>query len=99
MRQVAPTRPQKIMAFFMGMVVVGLLGFTYWEIKGILSPELEDTWSEFVFDWPTWANLTLGVASIIVAVFAAWSAIHYIVDRNASWRGSLTKGERHAQHD
>lgn len=86
MRQVHPTRPQIIMSFFMGLIVIGLGGFAYWEIKGIIDPALEDTWSELVFDWPTWANVSLGLVSIIVAVFAAWSAIHYIVDRNASWR-------------
>ena len=86
MRQVAPTRPQKWMIFFMLLIIVGLAGFVFWEVKGIIDPALEDTWSEFVFDWPIWANVTLGIVSIVVAVFAAWSAVHYIVDRNASWR-------------
>jgi len=74
------------MIFFMLLIIVGLAGFVFWEVKGIIDPALEDTWSEFVFDWPIWANVTLGLVSIVVAVFAAWSAVHYIVDRNASWR-------------
>lgn len=90
MRQVAPTRSQKIMLFFMSMILAGLIGFTIVEVRGILSPLPEDTFSEWVFDLPTWAILVIDVPFVAVAVIAGWASIHFLVDRNAAWRGEYT---------
>ena len=93
MRQVAPTRAQWIMIFFLSLIVIGLVGAGIYEIKGIIDPATEDTISEWVFDLPTWANTTISIASFILGGILSWSAIHYVVDKNAAWRGPLTEGD------
>lgn len=87
MRQRKPTRSQWWMIGFMVLIIIGLFGFAFFEIRGIIDPAPEDTFSEWVFDLPTWANLLISSVSIALGAILSWSAIHYVADKNASWRG------------
>lgn len=73
-----PTRPQKIMIGLMAGVFALLGLWLIPELIGVISPEVEDTFSEWVWDlpWPAVLGIS-GLFGLTGAVFV-WSAGHFI---------------------
>lgn len=88
MSQIAPTRPQRIMAILFGIAAAALAGFGVVEIQGVLDPALEDTFTELVVDLPAWAVVSVGGFSAVVGSIGIWSFGHYLEVRARRRRGS-----------
>lgn len=76
--QVKPTKVQGLMIGLMMLAYTALLIFTVPEVKGILAGGQEDTYSEWVWDLPTWAVLTIAVIHLIAGIALVWSSGHFI---------------------
>lgn len=48
------------------------------EVRGIVDPAAEDTYSEWVWDLPLWAMLTIAALHLVAGVLFVWSAGHFI---------------------
>lgn len=77
-KQVAPTKVQKGMIGLMAVAWTSLLLWLVPEVTGILSPDAEDTYSEWVWDLPLWAILCIAVLHVIAGVLFIWSAGHFL---------------------
>jgi hypothetical protein len=77
-KQRKPTPIQKVM---IGLMAVAFASLALWlipEVRGILGKEAEDTYSEWVWDLPLWATLTIAAFHLIAGVLFVWSAGHFI---------------------
>lgn len=72
------TKVQVLMAVLIGVCFLSLVGFAIPEIAGIISPELEDTFSEFIWDLPLAVVIPITVVFLIVGVIASWAGVHFI---------------------
>lgn len=77
----APTKVQRIMIALMVVVYVALTIWLYPEVLGILSPALEDTFSEWVFDTSGWIFWSITVFHFLAGAVFLWSAGHFIEGR------------------
>lgn len=73
-----PTRKQTGMIATLAVALAALLGFALIEIGGIVSLEGEDTFSEWVWDLNLGWVIAISVVFAVVAIIAAWAAIHFI---------------------
>lgn len=77
-KQRKPTPIQRLMVGLMGFAYLTLSVWLIPEIRGVLSPGFEDTYSEWVWDLPAWAVLTIACFHLIAGVLFVWSAGHFI---------------------
>lgn len=77
-RRVAPTGVQKLMIALMIPVWVSLFLWLIPEVRGIFDPAAEDTYSEWVWDLPLWATLSIAALHLLAGVLFIWSAGHFI---------------------
>lgn len=73
-----PTRTQVVMIVLMATAFLALTIWAIPELVGVLSPESEDTYSEWVWDLPLWAVLTIATLHVIAGVLLVWSAGHFL---------------------
>lgn len=78
MRQRYPTGIQKVMIALLGVAALSIGMFALPEIAGIFSPELEDTFSEWVWDLPLVAVLVISSVFASVGAIAIWAAGHFL---------------------
>lgn len=48
------------------------------ELMGVFNPATEDTYSEWVWDLPAWAVITIAVLHFIAGAVFLWSSVHFI---------------------
>lgn len=60
------------------IALAAIVAFAVPEVAGIISPGAEDTFSEWVWDLPLWAVLSISLVFSVVAVIAAWAGVHFI---------------------
>lgn len=89
MRQVKPTRVQKVMIALMSGAIGLLALWLIPELAGVLSPEAEDTFSEWVWDLPLAAVIAISLLFVVIGVTFTWAAGHFI----EGWRAR--RGEEH----
>lgn len=73
-----PTRPQWVMLALMGTVFALMAVWAVWEIRGIFSPQAEDTYSEWFFDLPLGWLIPLAALHLLAGVLFVWSSLHFI---------------------
>lgn len=73
-----PTKSQKAMIALMAVVWASLALWLIPEVRGVFNPNVEDTYSEWVWGLPLWAVLTLAVFHVVAGVLFIWSAGHFI---------------------
>lgn len=78
MKQRKPTPVQSLMIVLMGFAYFTLAVWLVPEIRGVLSAAKEDTFSEWVWDLPQWAVLSIAVFHLVVGVLFVWSSGHFI---------------------
>ncbi len=78
MRQRQPTPVQSLMIVLMGFAYFTLSIWLVPEIRGVLSVAKEDTYSEWVWDLPQWAVLSIAAFHLIAGVLFVWSSGHFI---------------------
>lgn len=76
--RVRPTLSQWAMILLMGLAAAALLGWLGFELAGAFSTQREDTYSEWVWDLPLWAVLSVIGLQVIVGIAAIGSAWHFI---------------------
>lgn len=74
----APTKVQVLMIVLMGIAFTALLLWAVPEVIGVVSPEAEDTYSEWVWDLPFWGVLLVAGLHGVAGVLFVWSAGHFI---------------------
>lgn len=74
----SPTEVQRLMIFLMALAYGSLAVWLVPEIKGILSPASEDTFSEWVWDLPGWVMLSIAAFHLVAGVLFVWSAGHFV---------------------
>ena len=83
MKQRKPTKVQVVMISLMAVAFTSLALWLIPEIKGILGKADEDTYSEWVWDLPLWATLTIALFHLVAGVLFVWSAGHFLEGWNA----------------
>lgn len=78
MTQRKPTRPQQVMIGLMAVMWLSLLLWLVPEIRGVFSTDVEDTYSEWVWDLPLWAVLIVAGLHLVAGVLFVWSAGHFL---------------------
>ncbi len=78
MKQRKPTKPQQAMIALMAIAFTSLALWLIPEVQGIISKKPEDTYSEWVWDLPLWATLTIAAFHLVAGVLFVWSAGHFI---------------------
>lgn len=78
MKQRAATPVQRVMVFLMLFAYGTLAVWLVPEVRGILSPAREDTYSEWVWDLPGWTTVSIAVLHLLIGVLFVWSSIHFI---------------------
>ncbi len=78
MFQRKPTRVQLIMIILMGIAFGALLVFLVPELIGVVNSTGEDTYSEWVWDLPLPAVISIAVLHGLAGVAFVWSAGHFI---------------------
>lgn len=78
MKQRKATGVQNLMIGLMLIVWGSLFMWVVPEVRGIFNPADEDTYSEWVWDLPLWAVLTIAGLHLIAGVLFVWSAGHFI---------------------
>ncbi len=78
MKQRKATPPQRVMAGLMAVAFGSLLLWLIPEIRGVFSARSEDTYSEWVWDLPLWATLTIAGFHLVAGVLFVWSAGHFL---------------------
>lgn len=76
--RVKPTRVQVLMIALMVIALTSLLAWVVPELIGVFSPTAEDTYSEWVFDLPLWAVLTIVGVQVVVGLAAIGSSWHFL---------------------
>lgn len=66
------------MLALMGAVAVLLIVWAVYEIRGIVSPQGEDTYSEWFFDLPLWALIPLSILHLTAGILFVWSSLHFV---------------------
>lgn len=77
------------MIALMGLAFGALAAFLVPELIGVLSPGTEDTFSEWVWDLPTWAVWVVSVLFVLAGVPLIWAAGHFLEGnsrRKPKWR-------------
>lgn len=82
-RQRKPTPVQVAMITLMGLAYFFMATWLIPEVKGVLDPAAEDTYSEWVWDLPGWAVLSIAAFHLVAGVLFVWSAGHFIEGWNA----------------
>lgn len=85
--QVEPTLAQRVMIVCAGIILVALIVFGWWEVRGILSGVAEQTFSEWVWDLDLWVLIPLTVVSFVLAITFGWFTIHI-------WEGYVRRRRR-----
>jgi len=62
----------------MGASIVLLLLWSVVELVGVVNPNVEDTYSEWVFDLPLWGVITIVFIHVVWGVLLIGSAWHFI---------------------
>lgn len=78
MQQRKPTPVQKLMIALMVPVWVSLFLWLIPEVRGVISSATEDTYSEWVWDLPLWAMLSIAVLHLVAGVLFVWSSVHFV---------------------
>lgn len=77
-----PTRSQVIMLTFMGLAFLNMIIWSVYEIRGLIDPAAEDTYSEYWFDvmndWLFWPIVILHIAA---GVLFTWAGLHFVEGR------------------
>ena len=73
-----PTKPQWVMLALMGVAFTLMLVWAVWEVRGIISPQAEDTYSEWFFDRPLAVLIPLALLHLVAGVLFVWSSLHFI---------------------
>lgn len=76
LREATPV--QRLMAVLMAVALGALLLWAIPELLGAFSPEVEDTWSEWVWDQNLWIVLSISGIHILAGGLLIWSAGHFI---------------------
>lgn len=88
--QLKPTPAQWVMIACAAIALVALIVFGVWEIRGIIDPALEDTFSEWVWDLDLILLIPLTAISLILAIVFGWFTIHiwegYVMRKRLSHR-------------
>lgn len=87
MFQRRPTPAQWVMIVCAAVILVALIVFGIWEIRGIVDPTLEDTFSEWVWDLDLWVLVPMTGISLILAIVFGWFTIHI-------WEGYVRRRRR-----
>ena len=74
----APTAPQRRLIVYMLAAVVAMAFWTEVEVRGVLSPAEEDTYSEWVWDLPAPVVGGFAVFHALVGLVSSWAALHFI---------------------
>lgn len=85
--QVEPTLAQRVMIVCAVIILIALIIFGVWEVRGILSGIPEQTFSEWVWDLSLWVLVPLTTISLILAIVFGWFTIHV-------WEGYVTRRRR-----
>ncbi len=85
--QVKPTPAQWVMIICAAIILVALIVFGIWEIAGIISPELEDTFSEWAWDLDPVVLIPLTFITMILTIVFGWFTIHV-------WEGYVNRRRR-----
>jgi len=72
-----PTRAQWAMIAALAVAFVALVGFAVIEFVGVFNPAGEDTFSEWVFDAPTWIRIAVTAIFLPVGAVAIWAVGHF----------------------
>ena len=78
MKRRRPTPIQTVMIVLMAVAFAALLAWTIPEVMGVLSPETEDTYSEWVWDLSGWQMLGIAGLHMTAGILFVWSAGHFI---------------------
>ena len=78
MKQRKPTKSQWLMIGFMVTAFTSLFLWLIPEVRGIISKEPEDTYSEWVWDLPLWGMLAIAALHLVAGVLFVWSSGHFI---------------------
>ena len=76
--RVAPTQSQWVMLSLMAGAFILMAVWTVWEVRGILDPAGEDTYSEWFFDLPLVWLIPLSLFHVFVGVLFVWAGLHFI---------------------
>lgn len=76
--RVSPTKKQIPMVILMAIVWISLFLWVIPEIFGVISPEFEDTYSEWVWDLPIWGLLVIVFLHVVAGILLLWSAGHFV---------------------
>lgn len=74
----SPTFVQVAMIALMVIALAALIGWSIPELAGVFSEEVEDTYSEWVWDLPVAGLAAVCLLHLIVAGLAGWSVWHFI---------------------
>ena len=73
-----PTRRQWVMIVLMAIAFAALLLWLIPEFMGVFSADVEDTYSEWVWDLPLWALLVLSGFQAVIGLVMIASIWHYL---------------------
>lgn len=79
--RVSPTRVQWVMIALMGVAYLAMLAWVYPELVGVISPDFEDTYSEWVWDAPSAVFWFVTIFHVLAGVLMIGSAWHFIEGR------------------
>ena len=72
-----PTKSQWVMIIALALAAVFLVAFAIVEFIGVFNPAGEDTFSEWVFDAPSWVRWVITVIFLPVGAAAIWAVGHF----------------------